>query len=149
MRAIAAETKGATDYLPSSVAQFVKNLFVGKFELRCDNETSIMAVAVKVKAKMPDRVVVESTPRHSSASNGFAERAIRIIGEQLRTLRCDTGEHEPNCSVTDCDMYIEWKLSSTGSLLHVYGGKVGGCLLCCLYTSTGNLCSCFFFFGGG
>ena len=30
------------------------------------------------------------------------------------------GEHAPNCSVTDCDEDIEWKLSSTGSSLHVY-----------------------------
>ena len=36
---------------------------------------------------MLDRVVVETTLRHSSASNGLAERAIWTIGEQLRTLR--------------------------------------------------------------
>ena len=53
MRAIASETKGATDCLASSVADFLKNLFVGKFRLRCDKESSIMVVAEKVKAKMP------------------------------------------------------------------------------------------------
>ena len=35
MRAIASETEGATDYLASSVADFVKNFFVGRFRLRC------------------------------------------------------------------------------------------------------------------
>ena len=30
------------------------------------------------------------------------------------------GEHAPNFSATDCDTYIEWKLLSTGSSLHVY-----------------------------
>ena len=39
---------------------------------------------------MPDWVVVETCPRHSSASNGLAERSIRTIGEKLRTLRYDT-----------------------------------------------------------
>ena len=47
MRAIATETKGTTDCLASSAADFVKNLFVGKFRLRCDKEPSIMAVAEK------------------------------------------------------------------------------------------------------
>ena len=42
-----------------------------------------------MKAKMPDRVAVENTPRYTSASKGLAERAIRTIGEQLRTLRYD------------------------------------------------------------
>ena len=60
MRAIASGTQGATDS--------------GRFSLRCDNEPSIVALAEKVQAKMPDTVVVESTPRHSSASNGLAQR---------------------------------------------------------------------------
>ena len=39
VRAMASETRGVIHYLASSVADFVKNLFVGKFRLRCDNET--------------------------------------------------------------------------------------------------------------
>ena len=54
----ASETKGVIDHLASSAADFVKNLFVGNFGLRCDIEPSIMAVAEKVKANMPDTVVV-------------------------------------------------------------------------------------------
>ena len=42
-----------------------------------------------MKAKMPDRVVVETSPRHSLASNSLAERAIRTVGKQLRTFRYD------------------------------------------------------------
>ena len=49
-----------------------------------------MAVAEEVEGKMPDRVVVENTPRHSSASSGLAGRAVLTVGEQLRTLRYDT-----------------------------------------------------------
>ena len=83
VRAIASETKGATDYLAISVANFVKNLSVRRFRLRCGNEPSIMAEEENVKAKMLDTVVVGSTPRRNSASNGLAERAIRTRGEQL------------------------------------------------------------------
>ena len=90
MRAILAESKGAADYLAGSVTDFVKNLFVWSFRLRCDSETPIMAVTEKVKAKMTDRVVVKNTTRHNSASNGLTERAIRTFGEELRTLRYET-----------------------------------------------------------
>ena len=61
MRAISPETKGATDYLASSVAAFVKNLFVERFRLRCANGTSIMAVAEEVIAKVSERVVENTT----------------------------------------------------------------------------------------
>ena len=73
MRAIASEAKGATDCLASSVADFVKNLFVEKFRLRCDKEPSIMAVAEKVKAKMPDWVVADSEqpPRRTINSDSW------------------------------------------------------------------------------
>ena len=39
----------------------MKILFVGTFRLRCGTEPSIIAVAEKVKEKMPDRVVVETS----------------------------------------------------------------------------------------
>ena len=75
-----------------------KKLFVGKFRLRCDNDSSIMVVAEKVKAKMHDTVVAKRTPRHSSASNSDNWRTTgeqlannwRTTGEQLGSLRCDT-----------------------------------------------------------
>ena len=73
MRAMSAETTGATHCHASSVVDFVEHLFDGRFGLRCDNESSIKAVAEKVEAKMPDRVVVENTPRYSSANNGLAD----------------------------------------------------------------------------
>ena len=77
VHAIPAENKGATDDPASLVADFVKNLLVGRFGPRCDNETSIMAVAEKVKMKILYRVVLATTPRNSSDSNGLAERAAR------------------------------------------------------------------------
>ena len=74
----------------SSVADFVKILVAGKFRLHFDSEPSIMAVVEKVTPIMPDRVVVDNSPRHNSTSNGIAERAIRTNGKELRTLRYDT-----------------------------------------------------------
>ena len=59
--------------------QTVKNLCGARCRLRCDNAPSIMAAAEKVKATMPDRVVVETTPRHSSASNKLSDTTRRIV----------------------------------------------------------------------
>ena len=72
-----------------------------------------MAVAEKVKGKMPDTAVVESTPRHNSANDGLAERASRTIGERLSTLRYDTqsrykhGSYAKLCSLA-MDGEIFW-----------------------------------------
>ena len=117
MRAMVSETKGATDYPASSVADFVKNLCVGRFGLRCGNEPSIMAVAEKVKAKMPDRVVVETSPRHSSASNGLEERANRTMGEQLGNLRYDT-QNRCKTRITPYAVIWPWIVSYAGFLCH-------------------------------
>ena len=125
MRAISAETKGATDCHAGSVADFVKHLFDGRFRLRCDNETSMMVVAEKVRAKMPDSVVVENTTRYSSASNGLAERAIRTTGEQLRTLRYDT----QNCYKTRITLESTvwpWLVEHAGFCVTRYTRGAGG-----------------------
>ena len=71
----------------------MNNPFVGRFRLRCDSEHSIMAVPEKVKAKMPDTVVVGSAPRHSSARNGLP-----------RTLRYDTQGRGKNGSYAKLGM---------------------------------------------
>ena len=76
MRAIASETKRSPRLPCKLIGRLREKMFVGRFRLRCHNEPSIMAVAEEVKAKMPDRVVVETTPRYSSAS--LAERNLRI-----------------------------------------------------------------------
>ena len=73
MRAIASETTGATDDFASSVADFVKNLFAGRFRLRCDNEP-----------------LDHGGGGESEGENALPAQRTRTIGEQLRTLRCDT-----------------------------------------------------------
>ena len=44
VRAASADTKGATEYLGSSVVDFAKCLFIGKFRLRSDGEPSVVAI---------------------------------------------------------------------------------------------------------
>ena len=87
MRAIASETQGPTDNLASSAADFVNNLFVGSFRLRCHNEPLIMAVAKKVKAKMPDRVVVETSQRQRVASHSSGQRVTETT--RRKSVRLD------------------------------------------------------------
>ena len=63
IRAIPMAGKHPADYAATGVTGFIRSLYVGKCRLRCDNEPSIVAVAVKVKEKLPDRVVVEHSPK--------------------------------------------------------------------------------------
>ena len=84
------------DHLASSAADFVKNLFVGKLRLRCDNDPSIWAAAETVKA-VTDTIVVESTPRHSSASNGLAQRTIWTLANNY-TASWETKETLDTCT---------------------------------------------------
>ena len=119
------ETKGATDHLASSVADFVNKLFVGRFKLRCDNEPSIMAVAEKVKAKIPDKVVADRTPRHSTVSNGLAERAVGKIGEQLSTLRYDT-QNRYKTRISPDSAIWPWMVRYAGFCVTKYVRGAGG-----------------------
>ena len=84
MRAVASETKGATDHLASSVADFVKTCWVGRCRLRCDNEPSIMAVAESVKAKMLDTAVVGSAPSRIVAKRE-PRQIFWILCHEIRT----------------------------------------------------------------
>ena len=88
MRAIASETKGATDCPASSVADFVKNLFVGKFRLRCDKEPSIMAVAEKSESENARL----GSGGNLSATQLSEQRPRRTINSDnwRKTLRYDT-----------------------------------------------------------
>ena len=94
MRAIASETKGAS--LPCKLSCRRRGKSV------CQKVVDAMRQRTLDHgggAKMLDTVVVESTPRHSTASNVLAERVSRTTGEQLRTLRDDT-QHLEKARVT-------------------------------------------------
>ena len=106
----------------------MKHLFVGRFRLRCDNEPSIRVVADKAKSKMPDRVEVETSPRHSSASNGLAERAIRTNREQLRTLRYDTQNRDRTRIAPDSVIW-PWMVRYAGFSVARYARGTGGITL--------------------
>ena len=58
------------------MADFVKNVLVGRFRLCCDNEPSIMEVAEKVKAKMLETVVVE-TPQKERNQNTIRRKGVQ------------------------------------------------------------------------
>ena len=66
----------------------MESTFHKKVRLRCDNEPAAKIIAERVKALLPDIVMLENTPRHDHAANP-AERAIRSVEDQVRVLRLD------------------------------------------------------------
>ena len=88
IRVIPAPGKNVSDYLVTGLRKFVESTFHKKVRLRCDNEPAAIIIAERVKALLPDVVVLENTPRHDHAANP-AERAIRSVEDQVRVLRLD------------------------------------------------------------
>eukprot|EP00971_Amphidinium_carterae_P299620 5953018-Amphidinium_carterae.1 len=86
-RATALEDKAVTKYAIDFVVNFVKSLFVGRLILRSDNEPAAVALCEAAKARLPEQIVIETTPRYSSGSLGAVERAHRAVQGQARTLR--------------------------------------------------------------
>ena len=119
------EQWGASDYIGSAVADFAQSLFVGRFRLRCDNEPVVLAVAEKVKEKFPESVLLETTPHHSSASTGLAERAVRAIGEQVRTLRYDAQDRYKTL-ITPSSPVWPWLVRHAGFNITRYSHRAGG-----------------------
>merc|ERR1712136_735327 len=73
---------------------------------------------VKVAQKLESKVQpVIGLGFHSSAMEDVDHDALWLA--VLNEVR-QPGAHAPNCSVTECDGYIERKLSSTGTTQHVY-----------------------------
>ena len=98
------------------MTDFVKNLFVGKFRPRCDNETSIMAVAEKVTAKMPDQSRGEKyATTQLSASNGLAERTLRYDTQNLYKTR-----------ITSESTVWPWFVKHAGFCVTWYARRAGG-----------------------
>ena len=72
---------------------------------------------IKVAEKIESAVqLVFGLVFHSSTIEDDDHDALRLA--LLNEVR-RPGSHTPNCSVTDCDAYIERKLSSIGSTQHV------------------------------
>ena len=78
----------AADYSAIGLIKFIEGFFHKHVRLRRDGEPATVALAIKVKHMVGELVKLETTPRHSCASNP-AERAVEAVEEQTRTIRAD------------------------------------------------------------
>ena len=126
MRAIASETK-RSHRLPGKLSgrPREKTCLLGSSDCVATKNPQSWRWQKKVKAKMPDWAVVETCPRHSSASNGLAERSIRTIGEQLRTLRYDT-QNRYKTRITPESAIWPWMVRYAGFCVMRYARGAGG-----------------------
>ena len=88
VKAILLLGKEATDHSATGLIKFIEGFFHKHVRLRCDGEPATVALGNKEKTMAGDLVKLETTPKHSSASNP-AERAIQAVEEQTRTIRAD------------------------------------------------------------
>ena len=88
VKAILLLGKEATDHSATGLIKFIEGFFHKHVLLRCDEEPATVALANKVKHMAGELVKLETTPKHSSASNP-AEPAVQAVEEQTRTIRAD------------------------------------------------------------
>ena len=87
--AIPAYTKGAEQFphLIKMVTTFLKLMRHEQIRLRSDQEPSLRALILAVKAQWTHSVLIEESPLYSSESNGRAERAIQTVRRLGASLR--------------------------------------------------------------
>merc|ERR1712194_129030 len=81
-----ADTNKAT-YNVEAVVSWLRDASYRQVTIRTDGEPVLVALTDKVKAARGYETVLQRSPTRSSQSLGGAERAVRTIKEQLRTLR--------------------------------------------------------------
>ena len=82
--------KGAADtYTVNRVLAFLKEIgHVGnKLIVKCDQESSIKALAEKIATERPGLTMQEHSPVRSSGSNGVIERGIKEAEYQIRSMK--------------------------------------------------------------
>ena len=123
-RSIPCEAKGDCGYTAASVVKFINSFFHGKVRLRSDGEGPIVALANAVKKELSDRVKLEQTPLHSSASNP-AERVIKDIEGQVRVMRIDLAARYGVVITADMPVW-PWLTRHAGWLLAGFMPKASG-----------------------
>ena len=118
--------KEATDYSATGLVKFIEGFFHKHVRLRCDGEPATVALANKVKHMAGDLVKLETTPKHSSASNP-AERAIQAVEEQARTIRAECQMRFGSGETFGADKPIwPWLLRDAGWQISRYKQKGNG-----------------------
>ena len=75
------------DYGCKSMARFIDSLGSQHIVLQGDGEPAMQAVLRKIKSLCNCSVIVRSTPRYSSKSNGKVENANKILEGFFRTMK--------------------------------------------------------------
>ena len=78
---------GAYSWVSDRIVQDINNMGHGKIILKCDQEPAIMEVHGQVMRKRAHETIPEHSPIGEHQSNGIAERAVRTVKDQIRTLK--------------------------------------------------------------
>ena len=87
--------------------------------LKTDQEASILALAKSVKDSFPGEIILESSPKGQSKSNGEAERAVQTAQGLARTLK-DFVEQAANFSFDPSSPVIAWMIEYGGVLHNLF-----------------------------
>ena len=69
------------------ICKDIEGLGYKEVVIKTDNEPAMITLQQEIKSKRSDRTILENSPVGESQSNGVAERAVRAIANQVRTMR--------------------------------------------------------------
>ena len=105
--------------------RFILGLFYSRVRLRSDQEPAATSLVDKVCAALQGTAVPERAPRYSSQSNGAAERALRRVVDQVRTLRSDV-EARYAARLTPDHVIFPWLVRQSAFLVSRFAVKTNG-----------------------
>ena len=126
-----ARQKGAADaYVINRTLAFLKELgHVGtKVIIKCDQESSIKAVADKVSGERIGQTIQEHSPVRSSGSNGIVERGVKEVEYQIRSMK-DALDAKIGTNLGITSKVLPWMIEFASVLVNRYlvghDGKTG------------------------
>ena len=82
--AISVPQKGVNKYVVDRVCRFLDTLGYKRIRLRCDQETSILALRDAIKDCWSGEALIEKSPQGEHQSNGSVESGVRTAAAQTR-----------------------------------------------------------------
>ena len=118
--------KGAHPYAVKCLASDIGRLGHQTLVMKSDDEPSIKALKEAARSERPERVIMEESPVHDSASNGAVENTIQQVQGQFRTMK-DSLESRIGARILEDSPIVPWLVMHAAQTINRYHVNADGC----------------------
>ena len=112
--------KGTSHPWPTKVlVQDLDRTGYRKVILKCDQEPSIIALAMDAKSQWSGECIIEHSPKGESKSNGEVERAVQSVHGMTRTLK-EHVEQEADIVLDPRSPVLAWMIEDSGTVMNLF-----------------------------